>query len=295
MSVLLLFLDGIGIGEFDESKNPFARFPSPFFPKFLDRNEVSLPFNGLVTATDPCMGMKGLPQSATGQTALLTGVNASQKLGRHHSGFPTPTLRKILQEQSIFLKLEKRNKVGTFANAFVPEYFQRPDRRISATTWSLKASRFPFRMVHDELIRGEAISHDLTNEFLDRIGYRVPIREPKESAGILVQITEAVDFCLFEYILADVIGHQKDMRRAESELSRLNQFLETLLSHINLNENLVLLTSDHGNFEDLSTSRHTFHWVPTTLWGKAANQVGSQIRRIEDVTPAILTYLDKMT
>lgn len=293
MSVLMLFFDGIGIGEFDEGKNPFARFPSPFFRKFLDRDEVSLPYDGQVIATDPCMDMEGLPQSATGQTALLTGVNASQKLGRHHSGFPTPTLRKILQQESIFLKLEKRNKIGTLANAFVPEYFERPDRRISATTWSVKASCFPFRMVHNDLLIGAAISHDLTNEFLARMGYQVPIREPQESAEILGNITEAVDFCLFEYVLTDLVGHQRDMAWAENELKKLNLFLDALLSQLDLDEHLVLLTSDHGNFEDLSTATHTYHWVPTTLWGKGIEEVGSKIKRIEDVAHAILNHLQQ--
>ena len=292
MSVLMIFIDGIGIGEFDKNKNPFARFYSPYFPEFVDSNDVRLPLDGVLIPTDPTMGVQGLPQSATGQTALLTGVNASQQLGRHLSGFPSPTLRKILKEESIFLKLEQKNKVGTFANAFVPEYFERPDRRISATTWSLKASHFPFRMLKEDLVNGNAISHDLTNEFLAKMGYVVPIRKPEESAEILGQITESVDFCLFEYILTDLVGHQRDMDWAEIELNKLNRFLETLLNQFNLSEHLLLLTSDHGNFEDLSISTHTKNWVPTTIWGKGATELGKKIKRIEDVPKMILAHIE---
>ena len=93
MSILMIFIDGIGIGYFDKTKNPFARFPTPYFSKFIDRNDRPVPFEGQVIATDPSMNTSGLPQSATGQTALLTGHNASKLLGRHHPGFPTPTLR----------------------------------------------------------------------------------------------------------------------------------------------------------------------------------------------------------
>lgn len=289
----MIFIDGIGIGEKDQEKNPFARFPSPFFASFKGQESNSIPFDGDLVATDPSMGVKGLPQSATGQTALLTGVNASQVLGRHLSGFPGPTLRKIIQEESLFLKLERRHKKGTFANAFSPEYFQRPDRRISATTWSLKASGFPFRMVQNELMHSQAISHDLTNEFLSTLDLRVPIRTPEESAAILVEIIESVDFCLFEFILTDTIGHSQDMLGAETILLRLHAFLDTILSKIDLSKHLVLLTSDHGNFEDLSISTHTENWVPTILWGKGREDLRTLISRVEDVPGAILAWIDE--
>ncbi|MCH7755241.1 metalloenzyme [candidate division KSB1 bacterium] len=291
MSVLMIFIDGIGIGEFDKDKNPFARLLSPFFPEFIGHSNGPVAFDGQVVPTDPSMGVKGLPQSATGQTALLTGFNSAQALDRHWPGFPTVTLRKILAEESIFLKLEKSGKKATFANAFSPQYFKRPERSISATTWSVRASNFPFLMIEPELLNGEAISHDLTNTFLSKMGFEVPIRTPETSAEILVRIATSVDFCLFEYFLTDLVGHSQEMDWAEVELDKLNRFLQTVLSQIDLNENLVLLTSDHGNFEDLSVSTHTLNFVPTVLWGKNQKSLADQISRIEDVPKAILGYL----
>ncbi len=295
MAVVMLFVDGIGIGEPDPASNPIARFPSPFLSIFKGQSLPSLPFDGLIVPTDPRMDVPGLPQSATGQTALLTGVNAAQALGRHVSGFPGPTLRKILAADSIFLKLERAGRVGTFINAFTPEYFERPARRISATTWSLRASSFPFRMVEQELQQDRAISHDLTNEFLAQLGYRVPIRTPQRSAEILAEIAGSVDFCLFEFILTDLVGHRGDLNRAEVVLQRLNAFLETLLSRVDLNRHTVLLTSDHGNFEDLSVSTHTTNPVPTLVWGKDRHSLADRIQRIEDVPGAILSLLSAAT
>jgi len=134
MSVLMIFVDRIGIGTNDADVNPFARFQTPFFLCLAGQNTVSIPYDGTFTSTDASLSVKGLPQSATGQTALLTGINAAKILGRHLSGFPSKTLREILLQESIFLKLQKIGKVGTFANAFTPEYFQRHRRKISATT-----------------------------------------------------------------------------------------------------------------------------------------------------------------
>ncbi len=291
MSVLMIFIDGIGIGEFDKDKNPFARFPSPFFPEFIGHKNDLVAFDGLTVPADATMEVKGLPQSATGQTALLTGVNSAKAIDRHMSGFPTVTLRRILAEESIFLKLEKAGKTATFANAFSPRYFKRPERSISATTWSVRASNFPFRMIDPELLNGEAISHDLTNTFLSKRGYKVPIRTPEAAAEILVRVAQSVDFCLFEYFLTDLVGHSQEMDWAEVELDKLNRFLRTVLSQIDLDENLVLLTSDHGNFEDLSVSTHTLNDVPTVLWGKERHSLADKISRIEDVPNVIWDYL----
>jgi len=294
MSVLLIFIDGIGIGEHDPNRNPFARHTSPFFSTFKGGNaNAAIPFDGLVIPTDPTMGVQGLPQSATGQTAILTGRNAAQILGRHLSGFPTESLRAVIQTESVFLKVERLGKTGTFANAFAPRYFKRPDRIISATTWSLRASNFPFKMVENDLLEGRAVSHDITNEFLSRLGIEVPIRTPEESGEILAQVTASVDFCLFEYFLTDLIGHGQDMEWAGTEIDKLNRFLHTVLSHLDLREHLVLLTSDHGNFEDLSVVTHTRNFVPTMLWGKGSKELSHEINRIEDITPTIIRCLSQ--
>lgn len=291
MSVLLLFIDGIGIGSFDIDSNPFARFPSPYFSFFSDSQTLDIPHDGILIATDPTMQVKGLPQSATGQTALFTGKKASQILGRHHSGFPTPTLRQLIKKESIFLQIENLGGTGTFANALSQKYLQRPPRQISASTWSILASNFPLRMVEKELMEDQAISHDLTNEFLNRTGYKVPLRTPEESAEILAQITESVDFCLFEFILTDLVGHKKDMTRAAEIVEKLHRFLQTLLKQLDLKQHLVILTSDHGNFENLNVSTHTYNPVPTILWGRGASSLHASIKAIEDITPAIVRFL----
>ncbi|MFQ5797899.1 MAG: hypothetical protein ACE5H0_04295 [Bacteroidota bacterium] len=148
MSVCLMFLDGVGIGR-REPANPYAMYSSEFFKKFLDGGVDRIPFDGEIVATDARLGFEGLPQSATGQTTLLTGVNASQVLGRHLSGFPTPRLRRILLEHSIFLQLKHAKKTAVFANAYSAVHFEQLGERVSATTWAVRAADIPFRWVED--------------------------------------------------------------------------------------------------------------------------------------------------
>ena len=81
MRVLFLFLDGIGLGENDPAVNPFAQAKMPNLNALLGGRTLlkeDAPFVGkkaTLLAIDPAVGVAGLPQSATGQAMLLTGVN----------------------------------------------------------------------------------------------------------------------------------------------------------------------------------------------------------------------------
>jgi bisphosphoglycerate-independent phosphoglycerate mutase (AlkP superfamily) len=64
-----------------------------------------------------------------------------------------------------------------------------------------------------------------------------------------------------------------------------------VLSLVDLTRTTVLLTSDHGNVEDLSTRNHTLNPVPTLAWGPARERVARRVRTLADITPAILEIL----
>ncbi|MGH7492226.1 MAG: alkaline phosphatase family protein [bacterium] len=282
MRILLIFIDGLGIGQNNPATNPLSRYQPRFFSIFSDALLPQLPFNGIVIPTCADMGMPGLPQSATGQAALFTGRNAAKELGRHMSGFPTPTLRKIIDESSIFKTVRALDKKGVFANALSQEYFDRRGERISATTRALLAGGFPW-LNFEDLRAGRAVSHDLTNEFLRQMGAEVPLRRPEQSARILADIASQADFTLFEFILTDIVGHSQDMRAAQDVVLRLDTLLQEVLSHLNLNETTVILTSDHGNFEDLGTKMHTTNLVPTCVWGAGQKVFDAPKLRIENL------------
>ena len=290
MRVLLLFIDGVGIGEREAEKNPFARFPSPFFSFFKNESLPALPHGGVIIPTRADMDVPGLPQSASGQTAIFTGRNAAQALGHHQSGMPTPTLRRLLDEASIFKSVRALGKTGVFANALSKKYFAQRGERISATARALIAGGFPWLTMED-LHAGRAVSHDLTNEFLRQMGFDVPIRTPQESAMILAEIAARADFTLFEFILTDMFGHNQEISQTESIVSRLDILLHTILAAVDLNDTTVVLTSDHGNFEDLSTKTHTHNLVPTCVWGAGQKIFLDRVQRLEDLAGAILTAL----
>ena len=51
---------------------------------------------------------------------------------------------------------------------------------------------------------------------------------------------------------------------------------------------LVVLTSDHGNIEDITTRRHTTNPIPLLAWGHDAQDFVGGVADLSGVTPRIL-------
>jgi len=288
-SVLLFFIDGLGIGT-RGAHNPFDGL-SAATPLAIFQNESpQLPFDGLLAATDATLGVAGRPQSASGQTTILTGINAAAALGSHKQGFPNQALLDIIREHSIFLQL-KRNGVDsiTFANTYSKQFFQRRPRWISATTAAVEAAGVRFNVVED-LRAGRAVFHDFTNALLIERGEVVKPRTPEEAGEILAGIVAAHRFTLYEYFITDKLGHAQDYDGARRVITLLARFIRSLLTKIDLQTTTVILTSDHGNIEDLSARNHTLNPVPTIVWGRN-REAASRIKTLADITPAIVSAL----
>ena len=84
----------------------------------------------------------------------------------------------------------------------------------------------------------------------------------------LAVLAQDVELAFFEYWLSDYAGHHQDMAQAVTLLESFDSMLAGLLQSWNDAEGLILITSDHGNLEDLSTRRHTQNPVPALLIGK---------------------------
>ena len=60
-----------------------------------------------LVALDACLGVDGIPQSASGQASLMTGRNVSAILGFHEGPKPNPAIIDILKEGSLFSHLSQ--------------------------------------------------------------------------------------------------------------------------------------------------------------------------------------------
>lgn len=290
MSVLLFFIDGLGIGR-RGPHNPLDGLEGAAPLAIFQDEEPQIPYRGILVRTDATLGISGRPQSASGQTTILTGVNAPQFLGYHKQGFPNKALLDIIEEHSIFLQLKRAGvEPNTFANAYTRRFFEGRPRWVSATTAAMQAARMRFRDTED-LRRGRAVFQDFTNRMLIEKGEDVPPRTPEEAAGILAEISREHRFTLYEYFITDKVGHLQDMEGARLVLLELAQLLRSLLSKLDLTQATVIMTSDHGNIEDLSSRNHTLNPVPTLVWGADALRFADRIRSLADITPAIMETL----
>ncbi len=289
MSILLIFIDGVGIGTRGEH-NPLDGLESQFFSIFQGE-QPRLPFEGVMAETDARLGVDGLPQSATGQTAILTGVNAAKLIGRHLHGYPSPRLKQALAEHSIYKKLIALGRSVTFANAYTRSYIDNPPRFISATTVAAQTAGVRLRMLED-LQEGRAVSHDFTNRFLIEKGFEVDVCTPEAAGTRLAALAATHDFTLYEHFITDRIGHARRGDLARDHMLDLTRFVRAVLEATNLSRLTVVLTSDHGNIEDISTRGHTLNPVATLAFGAAREHIASRVRSLTDITPAIVEALE---
>jgi len=307
MQILFVFVDGIGLGEDDADVNPFARASLPAFERLAGgrrwvRAAPVVDLTDLVfRPLDATLGVKGLPQSGTGQASLFTGVNCARLAGRHYGPYPHSNTRSVLAEKNIFRQIEalERAADGTgadqpaaFANAYPDRFFdyvKRTDRWTVTTRCCLESS-VRIRTEAD-LRKGLAVPADLVGQKWPGGGDdgMMPASEG-DAARRLLRIAARHTFTLFEYYLTDKAGHKQSMASGERVLGSLDALLSTLLDEMDSAETLLILTSDHGNLEDLSTKTHTRNPVPLAACGAGADALRA-VRSIEDVTPAVLAHL----
>lgn len=302
----MIFIDGVGLGDPDGQRNPLAAVPMPVVNSLIgggplvlsgadQGNVINLGMSApaRLIAVDACLDVPGLPQSATGQTTLLSGVNAAKLLGRHLSGLPTSSLVSILREHSLFKQLREAGLRATFANPFTEDYFAAVNAgrwRHSSTTTAVLSADLSVRML-DDLLAGRAVFHDVTGAGLRRRGHDVPLITPEEAGRRLAELAGEYDFTLFEHFLTDFAGHAQDWEEARRLLTLLDALLGAVLNHVDQERTTVVVISDHGNLEDLSVKTHTRNPVPGLFFGRGKDQLADSIRSLVDVTPAIVDYL----
>ena len=282
LRVLFVFIDGFGVGVADPAVNPLFARDYPALRRVLADGKP----------IDACLGVDGLPQSATGQAALLTGVNVPAAVGGHQPGFPGPSVRALVERHNIFRRLLAIGRSCTFANAYHLDGLTPAEirRRQSVTT---VATLQAFGGVRGSalLVEGRAVYQDLTRQLLRARGYDGPPCTPAQAARDLLGIAGGHDFTLFEYFQTDVQAHKGSPEEIARMLSELDVFLGGVLAAWPGEDRLLVVTSDHGNIEDGHVRTHTRNPVPFFAAGAGAAECTRSVNAITDVTPALLRLL----
>lgn len=298
---IFLFLDGVGLGADDPAVNPLAARAYPTLARLLAGHAPVAATGRLSTAdaefvpVDACMGVAGRPQSATGQAAILTGINAAQRLGEHYGPRPDDRVRAVVDEGNLFARLRTMGRTGCLCNAYPERFFAavaRGKRLLSVNPYAAQQAGQPLP-TYEDLMAGRALSADFTSAgWRGELGYtNAPLYTPQEAGRKLAELASGYAFTFFEHWQTDVFGHNKEVERAIANFVVIDGVLAGLLDAVDLNETLILIGSDHGNVEDCSHPRHTRNPALGMLLGAGRKAYAPRLRSLTDFAPIILGHL----
>jgi hypothetical protein len=297
MAVCFLFVDGVGIGpktDFNPLASPELKSFSYFTGKkgLYDGCEERDSGSVLFKKIDANLDVEGLPQSGTGQTSLFTGENASKVVGRHFGPFPHSEIKPLLKKRSLFHKVIEMGLKPHFLNAYPDLFFEKSEKRNrwSCTTLMARSAGVRLNRLQD-VVDGRAVTAEIIQSaWRSKLRLDVPEIEPEEASGRMLRALDQYDLVLFEYYLTDKAGHEQDPEMANRVLTILDRFIYEILENIDEKDTLIL-SSDHGNLEDLSIKTHTRNSVP--LFVKGNTKPFKNAKSILDVTPGILEVLEE--
>jgi 2,3-bisphosphoglycerate-independent phosphoglycerate mutase len=298
--LLFLFLDGVGLGEEDPARNPLVAARTPSLDRLLQGRRLvlaSAPLDGeraTLRAVDACLGVEGTPQSASGQAALLTGRNVPAQIGGHYGPKPTPQIAAMLRQGNLFMQVTRSGRTAALLNAYPPRYFEAIDRGrrlYSAIPLAAAAAGVPLLTAQD-LQSGHALSADFTAAgWVAQPGFPpAPVLTPAEAGRRLAGLSLNHDLTWFDYWPSDYAGHRGTLDEAVGLVETFDAVLGGLAAAWEDREDLVVITSDHGNLEDIEARGHTLRPVPALLIGPARLRRGfaDNLRDLTDFAPAVV-------
>lgn len=301
MHILMIFLDGIGLGDDNPETNPFAAADTPTLISLANRHRWLRGIGrqeserAIFIPTDANMGIPGRPQSASGQAAILTGRNVPQLIGEHYGPRPNPPIRELLAEGNIFKTLVRTGKTAALLEAYPPRFHEAINsgkRLRSSYQQALHEAGLPL-FEESHIYNGDALAVDWVGlGWRTELGYDdTPIYEPHEAGVKLVELSRRYDFAFFSHWYTDVIGHRGPLEEGLRVLELFDGVMAGVLDAWDDDEGLVLVTSDHGNMEDLSHGKHTENLVPSLIIGAQKEAFAEGLQSLPDFVPRIERFL----
>jgi len=303
MKLVFLFVDGIGLASRSET-NPFHIYQMPKLKHalglgFLLEDATVQNSNLVFKPIDSGLGCDGAGQSGTGQFTIYTGFNGAQLFGRHYGPYLPSTLRARLADENIFKRLKQFGKKSCYANAYPKQFIdtclslrERGKIRSSVLFEAAVIEKVQIRNNLD-LKQQKAVSGDIISWWWgqnEAFGdSEIPVISAETAAENLLALLDSYDAVFFEFFYADLSGHRRIETHTSEIVSRLDAYLAAIITHLP-SDTLFILTSDHGNFEELSHDRHTQNPVPLLVKGPQAEAFHA-VKSLCEIVPALFTVL----
>jgi len=306
---IFIFLDGVGFGA-EHPSNPFFSGRYAYLPLFPSGG--ILPDGRPVGLLETACSLPGIPQSATCQTALFTGCSGKSLGPGHKQGYPDTRLRRLIRNSNLLSSLQRMGKKACYLNAypFHAHFFQHPHLRLEADGTISFSSEFPplwQRMIsvttclmlsilqppfgETDIRNRISLYQDFSNRSLREQGANLPEFTPEEAGEILFRASRSCDFLLYEFFQTDIYAHRRSFAECTELIGTINRLIETLVTRLDPGQDTLIITSDHGNIEDLNTIGHTRNPVPFIVWGAGHERLVPHVDRLETVTPGLLSWI----
>jgi hypothetical protein len=301
MHILMIFLDGVGLGDDDPAVNPFAAANTPTLnslandQRWLRSTGRQESQRAVLIPTDPRLGVPGRPQSATGQAAILTGRNVPRIIGEHYGPKPNATIRELLAEDNFFKQVVAHGKTAALIEAYPPRWHQAINRGKALRSSYQQATHEAGLPIfgEDSIYSGDALAVDWTGEgWRTDLGYDdTPVFTPHEAGIKMVEISRRYDFAFFSHWLTDVIGHKGSIEDAVRILELFDSVMAGALDAWDDDEGLMIVTSDHGNIEEIGNRKHTENDIPTVVIGSKKLTFADGLNDLTDYVPRMAQAL----
>ncbi len=302
---LIFFVDGVGLGVDDPEVNPFIEANLPNLTGLLGEGWYLRPDCGgpgrittdrvSLVPTDPNLNMPGRPQSATGQATILTGRNVPQIVGEHYGPKPNPDVAAVVKESNLFRDVIEAGGSAALITPYPQGYFDSIEsgkRLLSAVPLAAVSAGLDL-MTAEDLRAGRAVSPGFTGQgWHDYLGYNdIPIHTLYEAGQRIAIIARDHNFSFFEHWPSDRSGHRGSIDQASQHLEIIDEALGGLFDSWNDENDLLLITSDHGNIEEKNHRQHSRNPVPTILLGPNHAKYAEQIQDLADSAGIGRSYL----
>ncbi|MBK9122343.1 MAG: hypothetical protein IPM16_04365 [Chloroflexi bacterium] len=301
MHVLLVFIDGVGLGTDDPTVNPLIAAHTPTLESLSAgqrwTTEAVRSDNGRAAfiPTDAKLGVAGRPQSGSNQAAILTGINVPQRLGYHYGPKPDAPTRQLLEETNLFKTVLQAGRSADLINAYPPRLHHDINRGKTLRSSIQHAAWAAGLALHtaDDLLSGDALSEDWTaRAWREYLGFpNAPTHSPEDAGRRMVEVSRKYDFAFFSHWFTDIIGHRGPFEDGVKLIETIDRVLSGALDAWDDDEGLMIVTSDHGNFEALDHGKHTENAVPTVVIGAARHAFADGYSDLTHITPRILDAL----
>jgi 2,3-bisphosphoglycerate-independent phosphoglycerate mutase len=280
MRVAWLMLDGVGLMP-EHDDHPFVATTHPTLELLgIASAQLETKESWVTRSIDARLGVEGLPQSGTGQTTILTGVNAAAVMDRHYGPWVGPTLKRVLEADNVLRRVTDAGGRVRLANYYPSRYLE-----------ALESGE-----VKLNAIATAALGAGAKLEGRDGLGIAPMLRDPTGEADFERVADWARSFVrseatitIFDEWWTDNVGHEMDLPEARRFAQRLEVFCRVVLEE-KPDDVLFLVSSDHGNFEDLSLKTHTFNPVPLAVVGPGALEFAS-VTDLAGIAPALTSML----